>query len=153
MLGLHLIYISISVFHLSLLCCVTDSEWTPHGMAVRNTCTIDSQYIAVIYYTIVHTAQKLQWWNFTQIYTHERHTIPHPYGRTMVCLSWVIRWKMTVIYRERTLLYPPHNEVVGGVYWFHSVRPSVRLSVRPSVRPACRVRSVSSTVMDGFFSY
>ena len=34
------------------------------------------------------------------------------------------------------LLYPPHNEVVGGVYWFHSVRPSVRLSVRPSVRPS-----------------
>ena len=34
-----------------------------------------------------------------------------------------------------------------------SVCPSVRLSVRPSVRPACRVRSVSSTVMDGFFSY
>ena len=23
------------------------------------------------------------------------------------------------------LLYPPHNEVVGGVYWFHSVRPSL----------------------------
>ena len=37
------------------------------------------------------------------------------------------------------LLYPPHNEVVGGVYWFHSVRPSVRLSVRPSVRPSVRL--------------
>ena len=35
-------------------------------------------------------------------------------------------------------LYPPHNEVVGGVYWFHSVRPSVRLSVRPSVRLSVR---------------
>ena len=34
------------------------------------------------------------------------------------------------------LLYPPHNEVVGGVYWFHSVRPFVHLSVRPSVRPS-----------------
>ena len=33
-------------------------------------------------------------------------------------------------------LYPPHNEVVGGVYWFHSVRPSVCPSVRPSVRPS-----------------
>ena len=36
------------------------------------------------------------------------------------------------------LLYPPHNEVVGGVYWFHSVRPSVRPSVCPSVRPSVR---------------
>ena len=29
-----------------------------------------------------------------------------------------------------------HNEVVGGVYWFHSVRPSVCPSVRPSVCPS-----------------
>ena len=29
---------------------------------------------------------------------------------------------------------PRFNEVEGGVYWFHVVRPSVRLSVRPSVR-------------------
>ena len=29
------------------------------------------------------------------------------------------------------LLYPPYNEVVGGVYWFHSVRPSVRSSRLP----------------------
>ena len=34
------------------------------------------------------------------------------------------------------LLYPPHNEVVGGVNWFHSVRPSVFPTVRPSVRPS-----------------
>ena len=26
--------------------------------------------------------------------------------------------------KRRSLLYPPHNEVVGGVYWFHSVHPS-----------------------------
>ena len=37
-----------------------------------------------------------------------------------------------------TIIIPPHNEVVGGVYWFHSVRPSVRLSVRLSVRPSVR---------------
>ena len=27
-----------------------------------------------------------------------------------------------------SIFIPPHNEVVGGVYWFHSVHPSVRLS-------------------------
>ena len=49
---------------------------------------------------------------------------------------------------------PPNNEVVGGYIGFTpSVRPSVRLSVRPSVHPACRVRSVTSTVLDGFFPY
>ena len=31
------------------------------------------------------------------------------------------------------LLYPPHNEVVGGYIGF---TPSIRLSVRPSVRPS-----------------
>ena len=45
------------------------------------------------------------------------------------------------------LLYPPHNEVVGGIL------VSLRPSVRPSVRPASRVRSVASTVQDGFFPY
>ena len=50
---------------------------------------------------------------------------------------------------------PRTTKLLGGI--LVSLRPSVRLSVcpsvRPSVRPACRVRSVSSTVMDGFFSY
>ena len=56
-----------------------------------------------------------------------------------------------ISYTDKTtsLLYPTHNEVVWGVYWFHSVRPSVCLSVRP----ASRVRSVASTVQDGFFPY
>ena len=31
---------------------------------------------------------------------------------------------------------PRTTKLLGGVYWFHSVRPSVRLSVRPSVRPS-----------------
>ena len=29
-----------------------------------------------------------------------------------------------------TYFYTPHNKVVGGVYWFHHVRPSVCPSVR-----------------------
>ena len=62
--------------------------------------------------------------------------------------------------------HPSHNEVAvvvvvvcvcvcvcvgggGGVYLFHFVRPSVR----PSVRPTCGVRSVTPTVLDGFFPY
>ena len=45
--------------------------------------------------------------------------------------------------------YPPHTTKLLGVYWFHSVRPSVC----PSVRPASRVRSVASIVQDGFFPH
>ena len=42
--------------------------------------------------------------------------------------------------------YTP-TKLLGGIL------VSLRLSVRPSVRPASRVRSVTSTVQDGFFPY
>ena len=45
----------------------------------------------------------------------------------------------------RGLIIPSEQRSCWGVYWFQSVRPSVR--------PACRVRSVTSTVLDGFFPY
>ena len=43
------------------------------------------------------------------------------------------------------------NIVLGHNYI--GFTPSVRPSVRPSVCPACRVRYVTSTVLDGFFPY
>ena len=49
-----------------------------------------------------------------------------------------------------SLLYPPHNEVVGGVYWFHSVRPSVCPSVRPSVPHAVSALYHLQLWMDSF---
>ena len=40
----------------------------------------------------------------------------------------------TGVHLEFHLIFiPPPNEVGGGVYWIHLVRPSVRLSVRLSV--------------------
>ena len=48
--------------------------------------------------------------------------------------------------------YTPHTtKLLGGI--LVSLRPSVRLSVCPSVPPASHVRSVASTVLDGFFPY
>ena len=40
-------------------------------------------------------------------------------------------------------IIPPPNEVGGGVYWIHLVRPSVRLSVCPSVCRRHGFRSIS----------
>ena len=42
---------------------------------------------------------------------------------------------------------PRTTKLLGGIL------VSLRPSVRPSVRPACRVRSVTSTVLDGYFPY
>ena len=39
-------------------------------------------------------------------------------------------WRQAIIQTDADLLYPPHNEVVGGYIGF---TPSVHLSVRPSV--------------------
>ena len=50
------------------------------------------------------------------------------------------RWSSCLI-----SIIPPHKEVVGGVYWFHSVRPSVCPSVCPAslVCPVALVGSIS----------
>ena len=39
------------------------------------------------------------------------------------------KWGIMELCLSIRSLYPPQNEVLGGVYWFHSVRPSVRPSV------------------------
>ena len=76
-----------------------------------------------------------------------------PCNDTPIILPWAIRAGSARTNYDM-LLYPPNNEVVGGYIGFTpSVPPSVCPSVRPSVRPACHVRSVTSTVLDGFFPY
>ena len=55
------------------------------------------------------------------------------------------KFSVELIFLIKLFLYPPEQWNCWGVYWFHSVRLSVR--------PACRVRSVTSTVLDGFFPY
>ena len=49
----------------------------------------------------------------------------------------------------RPFLYPHTTKLLGGEGILVSPRPSIC----PSVRPSSRVRSVASTVQDGFFSY
>ena len=50
-------------------------------------------------------------------------------------------WFLFIYYTPRT------TKLLGGIL------VSLRPSVRPSICPACRVRSVTSTVLDGFFPY
>ena len=72
--------------------------------------------------------------------------------------TFSVKYSAVYVWTGLLFLYPPNNEVVGGYIGFTpsvcpSVCPSVRPSVRPSVCPGCRVRSVTSTVLDGFFPY
>ena len=55
-------------------------------------------------------------------------------------------WPLTLTYIFK--VKPPPQRSCWGVYWF-----LLRSSVRPSICPACRVRSVTSTVLYGFFPY
>ena len=74
----------------------------------------------------------------------------------LLCSVYSSGWIFFNIWHERLLSfgYTLRQRSCWGGYWFHSVRSSVRrASVRPSVCPACRVRSVTSTVLDGLFPY
>ena len=70
-----------------------------------------------------------------------------PYQLTMLGLYGEYCLIQTKI--KKRYFYPSHNEVVGEVYWFHSVRPSVC----PSVHASSRVRFVTPTVLVGYISY
>ena len=62
-------------------------------------------------------------------------------GMRYACLLWVFyNGNRTPI---PVFIIPPPNEVGGGVYWIHLVRPSVRLSVCPSVCRRHGFRSIS----------
>ena len=68
-------------------------------------------------------------------YRHSECSNVHLNVNFLIMLQpWYLFWKISCSL-EYLSLYPPHNEVVGGVYWFHSVRPSVCPSVRPSRMP------------------
>ena len=71
------------------------------------------------------------------------HSPDSDFTERYLSLKWV--WNLLII--------PPEQRSCWGVYWFQSVRLSVPPSVRASFCPACRVRSGTSTVLDGFFPY
>ena len=77
------------------------------------------------------------------------NSMPKCYAWFIYCCTEPTIYRLSCVSMD-PILYPPHNEVVGGSIGF---TPSVRPSVCPSVRPASRVRSVAPTVQDGFFPY
>ena len=81
------------------------------------------------------------WRQFNELYTY---VLSHIFF--VVVISWdrpsldsytvmygVILVFITRVVKSAYIIIPPPNEVGGGVYWIHLVRPSVRLSVCPSV--------------------
>ena len=73
--------------------------------------------------------------------THTLKDVYIVYVRMLDGLTHFPRTKWTPFSRQYFQMHfllmivfiPPPNEVGGGVYWIHLVRPSVRLSVCPSV--------------------
>ena len=74
--------------------------------------TIDCRYIAAWYNTILHTAQQIKRYNFSQIKSSRKTSIPHPYGQAMWCLLWVIWSDYTTIYNG---LFPLWMEQKRGM--------------------------------------
>ena len=62
-----------------------------------------------------------------------------------LCVSFVIcqPYIGLVPNRQQVIIIPPEQRSCWGVYWFHSIRPSVRLSVRLSRLPCplCNIYS------------
>ena len=82
----------------------------------------DSRYIAVIYDTIVHTAQQLQWLNFGEICTHEKHPISSPvrgelWGIFHISRPWAQRVTQIL---TLWLLYCVQHRVLFGPRYFGS---------------------------------
>ena len=77
---------------------------------------------------IVNSVKSFFKYNHSSPKYSQRHPVAHQWY--VGCLVWVH-------------YTPPPNEVGGGVYWIHLVRPSVRLSVCPSVCRRHGFRSIS----------
>ena len=110
----------------------------------------------------------LEVWCHTRMHAHaltHTHALPHAHTHTLFGFHWFGHWLLTYSAPWQSpnqwwLIIPPAQQNCWGVYWFHSVRPSVRLSVSPSVRPhpshvppAFCVHSVAPTVLVGSISY
>ena len=55
---------------------------------------------------------------------------------TLICpASKLSEVWLTIIFPRQNVIIPPEQRSCWGVYWFHSVRPSVRLSVRSHETP------------------
>ena len=60
-------------------------------------CTVETLYSTIYYskYFIELNFDKST--EYVALWTHKRHPIPRPFGRTMECLLWVLQQKLTVL--------------------------------------------------------
>ena len=72
-----------------LECCRSSwLQWEPIA-CIGHLYSIDFPHIVAINRMILYTAQQLQWWNFSQVGSHERHPIPRLYGLASYVLLFV----------------------------------------------------------------
>ena len=81
---------------------VTHGTCNTEKWLFRGACnTMDSWYILVIYNTIIHTEQQIQWYNFDQ--TLNSQTMPNISPSRASYWVSSVRMKCAAIYRERTV--------------------------------------------------
>ena len=121
-------------------------------LSVRSACGVRSVAPCLFHWLYSHVAQihPTRGWCVTYHFQ---------VNRSKVKVTWVIRifvvggGSLGILVDHWSAIsvkvIPPTQQSCGGVYWFHSVRPSIRLAVRP----AFRVRSVAPRVLVGSISY
>ena len=138
-------HIEVHYYRITSLCCVT-RQWLGSIDVLQNT-TLD-----LIFYKHTHLLPKLILFRAVCRSPAKREFVPNsemPISWPIMELSTVYNITLIEIISVCRLIIHHSQQIRWGVYRFHSVR----LSGRPSVRPACRVRSVTPTVIDGFFPY
>ena len=102
----------------------------------------------IVDHLLLHLGGTVVYWNsWIEVTSATRWQVYHGVLRPIFKVWWFSKICKSVMkiaeHSSMKIFIPPPNEVGGGVYWIHLVRPSVCPSVRPSVCRRHGFRSIS----------